>query len=231
MVGDPKLWERGLPSEADFWEQWLSSDEYAGERQRRIQMHQRKEQFDPQLLELLHKKVGDTIRVLDVGSGPISCLTPYSSSNKIELVCTDVLAHTYNEMLQRHGILGLPRVEEVKAEELRSVFGEQWFDVVHCSNALDHCANPLIAFIEMYRVCRNNGILVLWSFENEGKQSGYDGLHQWNLEPAENGVRLWNESTDINLLDHVNFQDFVCEYTETFAKGYTGFSVRLRVIH
>ena len=103
--------------------------------------------------------------------------------------------------------------------------------MVHCSNALDHCENPLIAFIEMHRVCRNNGIMVLWSFENEGKQSGYDGLHQWNLEPAENGVRLWNNSTDINLLDHVSFQDFVCEYTETFAPGCSGFSARLRVIH
>jgi SAM-dependent methyltransferase len=176
-------------AEVAFWREWLTADRFAAERSERIAGLQ------ASFPRGFAAAVGATglLRVLDVGSGPISTLPLHSADGPMELICVDPLADAYNELLEGFDV---PRIESVKAEELSSRFGPE-FDYVHCANALDHCEDPARAFEEMWKVCRPGGLVSVVSVENEGRRQHYEGLHQWDLRADDQGLWLG----DRNLLE------------------------------
>jgi SAM-dependent methyltransferase len=146
-------------------------------------------------------QAGEVLRVLDVGSGPLSTLRTRAPGNPVELVCVDALALEYNALLDEFGYDECPRIVPGVGERLFERFGAGAFHLVHIANALDHCEDPATALVEMFQVCRTGGRIWVISIENEGEREGYAGLHQWNLVATDGGLRLWNARTNRNLLD------------------------------
>ncbi len=118
--------------------------------------------------------------VLDVGSGALSWI---KGLIRMRLYSCDPLAHEYREIFDYHShpnaINYIPH--KVSAEELSKEYPENFFDIVHCSNALDHTQNPYKAILEMERVCRPGGMILIQGFENEAIHEDWKGLHQWNI--------------------------------------------------
>jgi ubiquinone/menaquinone biosynthesis C-methylase UbiE len=179
------VWRESTPEEVAYWEGVIRARAAEGTRTPPQEDHSWvREQFDPAL------PADETIRLLDVGSGPFSTLGIAKPESRTEIVATDALADIYNRLLDQLGLSAFPRIRPVKAEELSRVFGRETFHLVQCANALDHCEKPAKAFAEMVAVCRPGGLLRVVSFENEGQVQGYHGLHHWNLRADDDGLWL-----------------------------------------
>jgi SAM-dependent methyltransferase len=165
----------------------------------------------------------ETLRLLDVGSGPFSTLGVAKPGERVEIVRTDALGDVYNRLLDECGLARFPRIRSMKGEDLSRALGRDVFHFVNCANALDHFEDPARSFVEMVRVCKPGGIVRIISIENEGQREDYIGLHQWNLRAADDGLWLWNHAAKTNLIS-------LCRPAVTYEwkyvdHGQTGFNI------
>lgn len=119
--------------------------------------------------------------ILDVGSGPISLLAHFSRENKnFRLVCIDPLAKEYKEITESRK-LHAPPIIEAYAEEIDDIFQGRTFDVVFCTNALDHMRDVNRAFSNMVHVLKDDGFIYLLFNINEKDRMKGEGMHQHNF--------------------------------------------------
>ena len=198
------VWESHLDSELAFWRRWLTEPLFDKLRSARLaEMND----FPRYYIDQTERAPGERVRVLDVGSGPISTLGDAADGYDVELVCVDALGVQYNALLDEYGFTNLPRIIPLKGEDVESRFGPASFDIVHTANALDHFEDPFLAFEKMYAVCRTGGALIVISVENEGEHQKYLGLHQWNLRADDDGIWLGSRTSTRNLRDVTNSND------------------------
>lgn len=117
------------------------------------------------------------IMILDVGSGVLPWIKGILGT-KASIIACDPLAEEYAKIFD-YALHGQEAPVKAFAESLS--FGDNSFDIVHCSNALDHTQNPYKAILEMERVCRPGGMILIQGFENEAVHENWQGLHQWNI--------------------------------------------------
>ncbi|KAB7783821.1 class I SAM-dependent methyltransferase [Methylorubrum populi] len=148
---------------------------------------------------LLAPSAPSSIRVLDLGAGPITTLGSVSRSHQIAIDAVDPLSQKYIEILDRCGIIPKWRVRYATAEHLDAIFGEDTFDFAQCRNALDHAIDPFRGIWQTIRVLKQGAAFFLHGSENEGVKQNYQGLHQWNFEVREQHFYLWRPGIEINV--------------------------------
>ncbi|PSF38937.1 hypothetical protein C7H19_02460 [Aphanothece hegewaldii CCALA 016] len=168
------VWSDNLPEEISFWKEWLNDQSINKER---IEMINKPFPFSA----LFNQLSDTTIKVLDVGSGPVTTVGTLLPSATIELTACDPLAEEYNSMLRAIGLAERANIQKVAGEDLSKVFEKNSFDLVHSANALDHAYDPLLCIQNMLEVCKPGGWVVVIVIENEGERENYHGLHQWNF--------------------------------------------------
>jgi len=205
-------WEEGLPDEILFWtnaltnpaKNWVKSDyDFRLDKSAPLQEEVRE----------LFKIQPTTLRILDVGAGPLTALGKTWPGTKIEIIAVNPLADRYNEVIDRLGLKPEIRTIEAEGESLDKVFSENEFDIAYSSNALDHCRNPLLSIRQMLRTVRQGGWVFLTHFANEGITEHYNGLHQWNFDLKgsdfiiDNGIQKFSIQAEfkgkVNLLTSV----------------------------
>lgn len=169
----------GFAHEIDFWKWFVKSDRFLHnwvfpEQNPEIRANH------PDVAKCFDdfaRENGDgKLQVLDIGSGALSWIKGIIPG--MNLVACDPLAHEYAKLFDyKNHSQRCPM--KAFAEDLP--FNENTFDIVHCSNALDHTQNPYKAILEMERVCRPGGMILIQGFENEAIHEDWKGLHQWNI--------------------------------------------------
>src|SRR5262245_11496928 len=106
FVEQLEAWARGIPSELDFWESYLSSrgDQWPDDFAARFDAYHPVGKRDPELEAILAAK-GPAAEVLDVGAGPVSSLGKIGPCGRVRLQALDPLALPYARMLQRRGLV------------------------------------------------------------------------------------------------------------------------------
>ena len=168
------IWEKNLSEEVLFWKEWLNDKQLNKEHMEAIN-----KSFP--FCHLVDKLLNATIKVLDVGSGPVSIIGTQMPGNSIELTACDPLAEEYNSMLRAVGLDERANIQKVSGEDLSKVFKKNSFDIVFSANALDHSYAPLLCIQNMLEVCKPGGWVIIVAVENEGERENYHGLHQWNF--------------------------------------------------
>jgi SAM-dependent methyltransferase len=121
----------------------------------------------------------------------------------VEVVAVDPLADEYNALLDKHGMTPAVRARKGEAERLTELALGQ-FDLVYSRNALDHAYDPAVAIEQMLAVTSDNGAVFFEGAINEGENEGYQGLHQWNFEPAPDGdLSVWSRSERISMRERL----------------------------
>jgi SAM-dependent methyltransferase len=183
-------WELGRREELEHWEKYLATcgSEWPEEYARRT---------DPgaSLQDIVRAAArtpaGGTVRILDVGAGPLTWLGTQWPDRTVELVAIDALARDYDALLARYGVAAIVRSRPMRAEELGSHFPACSFDVVHARNSLDHTIDPLRAVTQMAGLTRPGGAIVLQHHRDVAEFEAYAGLHQWNLRLDDRRLVLW----------------------------------------
>lgn len=142
----------------------------------------------------------DVVRILDVGSGPLTPLGKVHPRRRIEITASDALAAEYDALLARAGVEPPVRTVYAEGEKLAEAFAGGQFDVVFCGNALDHHYDPMLALEQMLTVTAPAGAVVLSHFPDEGEHERYLGMHQWNISERDGHMVIWNrgETHDVN---------------------------------
>lgn len=173
-------WRQGVYSEIGFWDGFLREE---GGKYHTDYL----ERFDPalplqpELVELVTLPQGETLRVLDVGAGPLTWVGRTSPDWTIEITAVDPLADAYDQLLAAHHLTPPVRTRNAAAEELRRVFRPASFDLVTARNCLDHALDPIDAIRQMIELVKPGGSVFLAHAVNEAITNQYDGLHQWNF--------------------------------------------------
>ncbi|MEE4239555.1 MAG: class I SAM-dependent methyltransferase [Anderseniella sp.] len=147
---DRQDWEKHIHEEVAFWDEWLGTQggSWPEDFQSRVDPKQRL----PVLIEntLLNKGVapGSSIRILDLGSGPLTSVGVASDHYDVSVTPVDPLADHYRSLLEKYRIAApvLPQLGE--AEKLDCLFPPQAFDVVWARNSLDHSYDPLMCIFQ-----------------------------------------------------------------------------------
>ncbi|HYF45822.1 MAG TPA: methyltransferase domain-containing protein [Acidimicrobiales bacterium] len=197
-------WRLGLADEVDFWDRYLGTGGLDWPEEFADRVDPQRELTGP-VADLVRDVPYDPVRVLDVGSGPLSAFAGAVPGRAVELVAVDPLADRYAALCARHGVPTHVRPTVARVEALTDVLPLAQFDVVVARNALDHSDDPVRGVTEMLAVTRPGGWLYLEHAEREGQNRRYRGLHHWDLW-AEDGRPLvghGSAGTDLAALDGV----------------------------
>jgi SAM-dependent methyltransferase len=193
-----ELWFRGIPNELAWWQHYLSDDPVG--RQWQLESQDEMQPVTDQFLVSYFQDIAEkTIRIIDVGAGPITKIGYALEGKKLEIVSIDPLARYYHRLLKRNGI-GLPvNTIEGDGESLLKKFGLQSFDIAYACNSLDHSYDPIIVIQNMIQLIRPPGYVLLRHFRNEAEAGAYDGLHQWNFDCEGGRFIIWNARNRIDV--------------------------------
>jgi len=175
-----EIWAESLSEEIDFWRRWFETkglwwkDSYAWRTDPNYE-------FQQDLRPYVNVPEGGTVRVLDVGAGPLTVLGKLWPGRKLDLVAVDPLAEQYDKIMAEVGLTPLVRTRAGHGERLLDLFPPSSFDLVYACNCLDHSYNPVLCLQQMFAVVRPGCWIVTDHLQNEGKAQRYQGLHQWNL--------------------------------------------------
>jgi SAM-dependent methyltransferase len=176
-------WESGLiKDELFFWEKALAD---GGKNWNPAEFRLRTDlnlPFQDELRKLISAAPNSTVRILDVGSGPLTRVGTQWPGRDVKITATDPLAEHYNALLKKLGIVPPVPVTFAHGEKLLETFPPNHFDLAYASNSLDHSYDPLKAIEQMLAVTKPGGFVYLWHFANGGKHECYSGLHQWNFD-------------------------------------------------
>ena len=192
-------WISNISSEIDFWDNLLKS---------RGGSIGAEEIFALRISDsspfMLNDEIEDTkVKFLDVGSGPFSNCGTISTKAEIEFSAVDPLAIIYQYLKQKYNIKSPIEPKSGIVENLSDYFEYNSYDIVHMSNALDHCFDPLEGIKQMLAICKVGGKVILRHNENEGEKAHYNGLHQWNIELRDGKFLIWNMDRQFNIGEEI----------------------------
>jgi SAM-dependent methyltransferase len=75
------------------------------------------------------------------------------------------------------------------------------FDIVHCSNAIDHTQSPMLAYTKMMQAVKPGGYLIIQGFENEGTFENWQGFHQHDIYVNMETLCIKNQMGDMAVID------------------------------
>lgn len=156
--------------------------------------------LQPELAELLTcSKV--SMKILDVGAGPVSKVGKVHEGYPIEIVPIDPMAKRYQEILTSINLKPKFWTKPGNGEDLSQQFGEGSFDLIHARNSIDHTLNPLKVIKEALYVLKPEHYFYMDHYRNEGDAANYYGLHQWNFDVEDDCFVIKNrygESSNVN---------------------------------
>ncbi|MEZ4617656.1 MAG: class I SAM-dependent methyltransferase [Caldilineaceae bacterium] len=192
------LWQAGVAPEIDFWDGFIGSRgslwpedfEQRMDPARPLQDH---------VTEILDFPVGSTIKILDVGAGPLTYLGKIWPGRTLEITAVDPLADEYAAIFQRHQLAPPIVTQRGAAEELVAQFGENSFDLVHARNCIDHSFDAVRAIEQMVAVAKPGGLVYMHHAVNEADTEGYHGFHQWNFHGTTEWFWVSNQAWSTNM--------------------------------
>lgn len=225
---DSTTWQEHSTEEVEFWTKWISSSgsKWPEDYKRRVTGQFPVPPFIEDELSRSGAVIGSDVRILDVGSGPLSYLCGVSEKYKIDLTAIDPLADEYNKIIDDHSITPPVRVRRGYVEELGSLFAPNQFDLVWCCNALDHAIDPIVGLLSLLRVSKPQGCLLLLFHPNEAAGSRYSGLHQWNFDLVDGHYIIERLDQRVNVTELVRP---ACNIEAQKMKGKAGEKDRIRV--
>lgn len=172
----------GIYHELAFWQQFVKTDRFLSGWVKKVKTPELNQEVADFILSVPNEKV------LDVGSGVCSLL-----NGLVNVTTCDPLGDLYKLVFdyERHKLSSpLP----IPAEEITF---QNEFDIVHISNALDHCQSPYDALNKLLGAVKEGGYLIVQCFCNEADYENWQGFHQWNLDLTESGIlRIKGRSQD-----------------------------------
>lgn len=197
-----KNWFLGIRDEIEFWDKLFATDGECGGNKHIF--HYRMDDMCP--FQLANDLENRNSKILDVGSGPYSNLGFQLDHKKLDITLLDPLASIYRKLgeVYDHKFPIIPQTGMVEC--LNLLYPQNSFDIVHMSNSLDHCFDPIEGIRQLLYVTKIGGKVILRHTNNEGENENYKGFHQWNLTVENQRFYIWEKNGHSIYIDQV-FKD------------------------
>ena len=153
------------------------------------------------------------VKIADIGSGAWSIIGSYLDEIDLKIYNSD--NQDFTDFWKKQNIIPfmIPEYQDME----RLTYPDNFFDVVHCVNALDHTKDALAAVKEMIRVCKPGGYVYIKCWLSQ-LDTGH--LHKWNVTKTgafENGIGAFDlrslgfqiDYTDLGGESRYNFIDAI----------------------
>lgn len=185
-----EAWAASIEGEVRFWRNWL---ETKGGKWPASFVERFDTEFPLQdeFSDLITVPDGDTVRILDVGAGPLTWVGRRSPRWPLEITAVDALGDQYRALLEEAGKVPPVWTQTCESEHVADRFAPGSFDVVTARNTLDHSYDPVLAISQMLTVAKPGAALLLVHHRNTAVDENYHGMHQWNFEAADGTLVIW----------------------------------------
>jgi len=144
-----------------------------------------------------HKQKDGLLKVIDVGSGPLTPLAGGVEQKLIDLVALDPLATVYAFLFNLYRINFPVKPISCYAEDLLEFCTPESIDIVYSRNALDHVRDAELCIKNICAVLKKNGLFSFQGFAKEGSKQNWRGLHKHDFT-IEEGDLIWsNQHGDV----------------------------------
>lgn len=191
------VWRANLPDEVRFWDDYVRTRGLDWPDEFRMRIDPDSPLTEAEILKRLPRT--DPVRILDVGAGPMTALGKRIDGRGVAITAVDPLAEEYAAILGRYGVTPPVPTQPCEGERLSSCFDSNSFDVAYARNALDHTHDPRLVILEMLKVVKPGGHVILRHRPNEAAGASYAGLHQWNFDLRGHQFWIWNEYWRYNM--------------------------------
>lgn len=166
-------------AEITFWEGYLPNN------MRELLNRENLEKVVPKyLVKYINDNIennGDRLKILEVGSGPVSHLALIADKNMCDVIAVDPLAEYYQEIMNKINLSWPIKPIKGESEKLDCLFEKNYFDIIYTSNAIDHVVNPKKSLEKMVKVLKKGGIIMVEGYINEGSIECWRGLHKYDM--------------------------------------------------
>jgi hypothetical protein len=183
-------WIRRRDSEITFWKRWVASKglQWQKDFSKRVSPDLELPPFIEKQLLQAGVDSNTPLRILDVGSGPLTFVGTQSRTFKeVEVVPIDPLADFYNGILAENHISPPNPTTKGSVENLLGLFPPKSFHCIWICNALDHSYDPLMGLITILTLITDRGIALVGFHPREATHGKYQGLHQWDFCISDKG--------------------------------------------
>lgn len=176
--GRKALWRANIKEEIDWWNLHFQKQLVPqGKAQPRLQADT---PLQTRVVELLPPD-RQTVRILDVGAGPLTHLGKKCPGRIVHITAVDPLAPYYDKILSRYAIDPPVRTMEAEGERLTEHFAANSFDLVYARNCIDHSYDPEKAVLKMIAVVKPGCFVLMEHRLHEAENHHHAGLHQWDF--------------------------------------------------
>lgn len=181
----------------NWWNSNLTKDRYSEETK--------------EILEILSKDFNEELKLIDVGSGPVTSFFGKIDINAWDITTVDPLAKLYNYLNKKYNVNYPIKCIEGTGEHLYRIFGPNTFHIVLSQNAIDHSTSPIDFINNLYYICKPRGFIYLSGFIREGSAANWMGLHKHDLY-VEGGDLYWTKHdksiNNLNITENLNMTLF-----------------------
>jgi SAM-dependent methyltransferase len=200
-AGTPQeAWRAAIDGEVAFWRVYFETkgERYPGSYAERTDPDL---PLDPDIAALIDAPHGATVRLLDVGAGPLTFLGRTHPGWTIEITAVDALGEQYAALIDEFGVTPPVTTRACESEKLTTLLPRDAFDLVAARNTLDHSYDPVLAISEMARCAKPGAPLLLIHHRNTAEDEQYHGMHQWNFEATDTTLVVWRPGTRTDVVD------------------------------
>jgi SAM-dependent methyltransferase len=156
-------------------------------------------ELQPEIRELVHVPSDGVVRILDVGSGPVTWIGKRWPPHRVELTAIDALADEWQRLLETHGMLAPVPAIRCEGERLSDVLPANHFDLAMARYSLDESHDPLTVLRQMIAAVRHGGAVLISSRVRAADSEHHWGLQHWNLAVEEGRFTLEGNGRTIDL--------------------------------
>lgn len=160
-----------------------------------------------QLSDYFEPMIGDKkeVTIAELGAGPICTIGNSWKDVKISLTASDVLQNEYAPWWEI--FKATPIVPVVYQDMEHLTYRDDFFDIVHCVNALDHTLDVKQALREMIRVCKIEGWVYMRHWPNQ--RTKCRGMHAWDMNEVNGTCVFSNPNENFSLSEFGDFKTHI----------------------
>lgn len=181
----------GLRGELRWWRGYIATGGGAWPEDLQRRLDPDAPLLEPLIAERLDRFRQASVRVLDVGAGPVTVLGRRHSNVRLDVTAVDPLGEQYARLLAHAGIEPPVRTQACAGEHVEKRFGTAVFDLAYSRNAVDHSADPLAIVRAMVDTVVPGGFVALRHYRCEAENNGYIDLHNWNFDIDGDALLIW----------------------------------------
>lgn len=142
------------------------------------------------------------VTIAELAAGPICTIGNSWKDIKVNIHASDVLQNEYAPSWEKYGATPIVPVEYQDMEHL--TYPDEFFDIVHCVNALDHTLDARQALREIIRICKTGGWIYLRHMPDQRKH--LRGMHAWDINEVNGDSVFSNRKEKFLLSQFGNFK-------------------------